>query len=106
MRVVDEDVLKEIARRIVEGIHPEKIILFGSRAWGIPDEWSDVDLFVIVDHSDDPSYERARRVYSFLHGVGIPVDVIVRTREEVESSREVVTSLTRAALDRGRTLYG
>jgi len=106
MRTVDENVLKEITRRIVEGIHPEKIILFGSRAWGEPDEWSDVDLFVIVNHSKERSYERARKVYSCLRGIGVPIDVIVQTRDEVERRRKVVTSLTKAVLDQGKVLYG
>jgi len=96
MKAANEELQKEITRRIVEGIHPEKIILFGSRTWGSPDEWSDVDLFVIVDRSEEPSYERARRVYLYLHGVGVPIDVIVKTRKEMKSASKVLTSFNRA----------
>ena len=46
-RVVFEQKLKEITDKIVKEYQPEKIILFGSWAWGEPHEWSDVDLFII-----------------------------------------------------------
>lgn len=106
MRTVDEELLNGITARIVESIHPEKIILFGSHAWGKPDETSDVDLLVIVSHSDEPSYRRATRIYSCLHGIGVPLDVIVQTHDEVELYSKVITSLTRTALERGKILYG
>ena len=41
------DVLEPYLRVIVEKIHPERIILFGSQAYGQPTEHSDVDLLVI-----------------------------------------------------------
>ena len=39
--------LKEITDKIVKEYKPEKIILFDSYAWGKPQEWSDIDLFVV-----------------------------------------------------------
>lgn len=47
------DRLKPFVRAIVERTHPERIILFGSYAYGEPDEHSDVDLLVI--RKDIPS---------------------------------------------------
>ena len=41
---VTPDLLEEITRRIAERFHPERIILFGSHAWGSPQPDSDVDL--------------------------------------------------------------
>jgi len=46
-----EELLDEIVRRLVEGANPEKIILFGSQAYGEPDEDSDIDLIVIETRS-------------------------------------------------------
>lgn len=106
MKQVTVELLNEITRRIVERVHPERIILFGSRAWGVPTESSDVDLFVILPHSEEPSYRRARTIYQCLRGIGAPIDVIVQTHEEVERSKSVRTSLARNVLDRGRVLYG
>jgi predicted nucleotidyltransferase len=48
----------EIVRRIVETIHPKKILLFGSRARGDARPESDIDLLVIAD-STEPRYRRS-----------------------------------------------
>ncbi len=53
---VSDELLEEVRRRIVKAIRPEKIILFGSHAWGRPEEGSDIDLFVVVPPSDQPPY--------------------------------------------------
>lgn len=106
MKKITPQLLDEITRRIAEAVAPEKIILFGSRAWGEPGEYSDIDLFIIVSHSEEPSYRRARKIYKCLRGIGVPVDVIVQTHNEVERSKRVATSLARVVLEKGRVLYG
>ena len=103
---VTDVLLKTIADRIGAEIHPEKIFLFGSHAWGNPQESSDIDLFVVVADSDQPSYRRARRAYRCLRGIGLPVEIVVQTRAEVERSKNVVTSLARKVLEHGRIIYG
>ena len=45
--MVTEEALAAIVHRIVAVLHPEKIILFGSYAYGRPSDDSDVDLLVI-----------------------------------------------------------
>ena len=106
MAIVTDEVISSIAGRVVEAIHPEKIILFGSRAWGKPGEASDIDLFVVVANSDLPSYRRAVPVYRALRGIGFSVDVVVQTHEEVEQSRNVRSSLTWRVMEEGRVVYG
>lgn len=61
MQSTTEDILSEVIRRLVEEFDPEKIILFGSRAWGNPGPDSDYDLFVIVNESREHAIRRARR---------------------------------------------
>ncbi|HLA47812.1 MAG TPA: nucleotidyltransferase domain-containing protein [Nitrospinota bacterium] len=106
MKQVTVELLNEITRRIVERMYPEKIILFGSYAWGVPEKASDIDLFIVVPHSEEPSYRRARAIYQSLRGVGVPIDVIVQTHDEVERSKGVATSLARNVLEKGKLLYG
>jgi len=48
-----EDLLQTATERLVAEFQPEEIYLFGSRAWGVPRSDSDVDLMVIVPHSDE-----------------------------------------------------
>jgi predicted nucleotidyltransferase len=105
-RTVDSELLAEIAKRIETALHPEQIILFGSYAWGQPNDDSDVDLFVIVPESDEPPHRRARAIYRSLRGIGVPVDAVVLTRDEVERSRHVRSSLAAKVLAEGRVLHG
>lgn len=106
MNPITQDVIDTITHRIVQAVQPKKVILFGSYAWGDPNVDSDVDLFVIVASSDEPGYRRARSVYAALRGVRVPIDLIVKTQEEVRQSASVVTSLTKKVLEQGKVLYG
>jgi predicted nucleotidyltransferase len=100
------NLLTQIVRRLVESLHPEQIILFGSHAYGEPNEDSDVDLFVIVSESDQPRYRRSREAYRALRGISIPTDVIVMTREEVKRKVNVRSSLISRVIHDGKILYG
>ncbi len=64
---------------IVEGLSPEKIILFGSYATGQADKDSDIDLLIIANSNQD-RLERIWQVYKLLRGKReTPMDIIVLT---------------------------
>jgi predicted nucleotidyltransferase len=97
----------EAARdRLVDALHPERIILFGSHVWGSPTADSDLDFLVIVGESDLPPHKRAQVAYRSLMGLGVPCDVLVQTHAETERLRQVATSLTRRVLEQGRVVHG
>ena len=106
MKTIANELLAEMTRRLVTEFQPEQIILFGSHAWGTPNEDSDVDLLVIVSHSDEKPAQRAMRGYRCLNGLNVPKDVLVKTRAEVERFRHVYASLECEILERGKVLYG
>lgn len=72
-------VIRRYARRIAEQFHPERIILFGSRAWGTPHEDSDVDLMVIMQARNDVA--QALRIRSALP-LPFLTDILIRTPAE------------------------
>jgi predicted nucleotidyltransferase len=98
--------LVPVLERLVEEFHPQKIILFGSHAWGTPRPDSDWDLMVIVESSDAAPTRRAARAYRCLRGLRIPVEIIVSTRQEIDRYRSVPASLTARILKEGQVLYG
>lgn len=98
--------IQEITRRLVAEFAPEQIILFGSHAWGHPDQNSDLDLLVVVSESDQPAPRRAARAYRCLREVPVPLDILVKTRQEVERTRHVPASLIHNVLEGGQVLYG
>jgi predicted nucleotidyltransferase len=100
-----ERLLAEIVRRIKEGMQPTRIILFGSHAYGRPDQDSDFDLMIIVPHSHLPQHRRAQSAYACVGAVGAAKDLLVLTEEEFEHQSRVVTSLARLVRDQGKVLY-
>src|SRR6266566_7047476 len=79
---IDETVLREIVRRLVEAVDPDRIVLFGSRARGDARPDSDLDLLIVKD-SDEPRHRRAIPAYTALAGLGIPTDIVWRTSAEI-----------------------
>jgi predicted nucleotidyltransferase len=97
---VAETLAPAIARLIRE-VNPEKIILFGSYAYGEPTTDSDVDLLVIVKARAGESYrERYLRVALALTPRWFPADIIVHTPEEIEE-RLPHSFLLREILEKG-----
>ncbi|WP_369018047.1 nucleotidyltransferase domain-containing protein [Thermatribacter velox] len=105
MKHLSSELLEEIVKRLVENLHPEKIILFGSHAYGNPVETSDIDLLVVVSESNEPRYRRARKAYGCLWGLTAPVEVVVVTEEELKEMLQVSASLGYQAIHRGKILY-
>ena len=105
MKNLDETTLHAMTERLVAEFAPDQIFLFGSHAWGTPTESSDVDLYVIIPESDERPLQRARRAVACLGGMGIPKDVLVRTRAEADKYRHVYASLECQIFEKGRVLY-
>jgi predicted nucleotidyltransferase len=102
--LINEDLIHEIVRRIVAGVDPDKVILFGSYAYGQPDEDSDLDLLVIKE-MDIPRYKRGREIRKHLRGMKVPIDIIVYTWDEIEEFKGVKTSFIAQIVKEGKTLY-
>src|SRR5438093_7590688 len=73
--------IRRFARRIAERFQPEKIILFGSYAYGTPHEESDVDLLVIMP-TRNAIAESVRICRAFQRPFSL--DLIVRTPKQIE----------------------
>lgn len=101
-----QTILQEMTRRLVAEFQPCQIYLFGSYAWGKPNEDSDVDLFVIVPDSDESSRERGLRARTCLRDLRIAKDVLVKTQAEVDWASRVYASLESEILEHGVKLYG
>ena len=92
-----------VAQRIGAEFRPEKVILFGSHAYGTPSEDSDVDLLVIMEHSGSgvaQAIEIVRQVRS-----RIPVDLVVRTPREMRQRLQWNDFFLKEVVKRGEVLY-
>lgn len=105
-RTEAEGQLQAIAETIVREFQPEKIILFGSWAWGAPGPDSDVDFF-IVKESRERRVERERTLRKRLYGRRFPpMDLLIYTPSEVERRLFLEDPFVTQILAKGRVLYG
>jgi len=101
-----EQLLLNITNRLVKEFKPENIFLFGSHVWGNPHADSDLDLLVIITRSDLSPSKRSSSAYRCLRDILYPLDILVKTRKEIEKFSQVPISLEHQILHRGRCLYG
>jgi predicted nucleotidyltransferase len=96
--------IRRFARQIAEQFHPERIILFGSYAYGRPHNESDVDLLVIMPAHDVIAQEIR---------IGLALDrpfshdIIVRTPKQIERGlrEDDCDWFLREVLEKGKVLY-
>jgi len=95
-------VIRAFARQVGERFQPDKIILFGSYAYGTPHEDSDVDVLVIMPARNqiDQSVKIALACEACF-----PLDIIVRTPKNMQWRLEEGDSFLREIVSRGKVLY-
>jgi predicted nucleotidyltransferase len=101
---VTRRLLHNMVQRIVVRFQPEKIILFGSYAYGKPHADSDVDLLVIMESDEEPA-QRAIRVVPVARVPGVPMDMLVRTPAEIANRLALGDHFIKEILTKGRVLY-
>jgi len=103
---LDQSEIQEIVHRIVAAYSPQRIILFGSYAYGTPDEESDLDLFIIKESNERP-LDRWMRVKRLVRDRYRPVAVspLVYTPQEVQERLEMGDFFVQEILERGVVLY-
>ena len=101
---VTPQLLEEMTRRVVEGFDPDKVILFGSHAWGSPRPDSDVDLFVVMQSDLRPA-QRSAQVHMACRPRFLPMDVIVRTPAELAHRLDIGDPFVRRIMKEGKVLY-
>jgi predicted nucleotidyltransferase len=99
-----EQSLPQAIDRIVRELRPEKIILFGSYAYGDPTPDSDVDLLVIME-TGLPKRQRSWEVARLLIPRPFPVDILVRTPEEIQHAFAAGDFFIQEIVSKGKVLY-
>ena len=99
-----ETIVDTMVDRIVAGFQPLRILLFGSRARGTDNRWSDVDLLVVMEEVADKR-RAAVEMGRALSDLPVSKDIIVTTPEEIARRGHLVGSVLRAALREGKVVY-
>jgi uncharacterized protein len=95
-------VIRRYARAIAEEFRPDRIILFGSYAYGTPHEDSDVDLLVVMPTRNQ--HDQSVRIRWRL-AAPFPLDLIVRTPQQMAWRLDEGESFVAEIVSRGKVLY-
>ena len=100
----DQRLLHELVRRIVDAVHPLRIILFGSAARGEMGPDSDLDTLVIMPDGSHRG-ETTQEIYRHLWGLGFAKDIVVITEGDLRQYAANPSLVIKEALETGKELY-
>ncbi len=101
--MVDQKHIDELTERIAREFHPERIILFGSYAYGQPGPYSDVDLLVVLPF-EGTGFRKSLEILNRIDP-DFSVDLLARRPDDTARRYSEGDPLIREALDRGRIMY-
>jgi len=104
MTIQTNDYINEIRERLTTNLSPEKIILFGSYASGIPDKNSDVDMLIITNRIL-PQKGRSIIAEKLMSGIQIPTDFLIYTSAEVEKLKTIKSHIIYEIIRKGKVIY-
>lgn len=98
------ELLSDLVRRVVETVHPQRILLFGSAARGQMGPHSDLDVLVVMP---DGVHRRrtAQALYRSLSGLGIAKDIVVATEGDLRLYGDNPGMVLLPALAEGMEIY-
>ena len=96
--------IRAVADKIARRFQPEQIVLFGSYAYGTPRPESDVDLLIIMD-SPLRSRQQRLEISRALSPRPFPLDIVVRTPEEIKDRLALGDPFVREITTRGKVVY-
>ena len=103
----DKNIIDKIINLILQVIVPDKIILFGSQARGEARPDSDYDILVVL-LSNENELQVGKKIYRNMVNLNEPVgvDIIVKSPEGLERSKNLFVSVVKEALQEGIVVYG
>jgi predicted nucleotidyltransferase len=101
--MIEMERIRELTGQIAREFQSERIILFGSYAYGIPTEDSDVDLLVVLPF-EGTAFRKSLEILNRVNP-RFPVDLLARRPDDTHRRYIEGDPLIREALDRGKTLY-
>lgn len=110
MNTTQSEIITRIKNRLMQ-IHPHRVILFGSHAWGTPDEESDIDLVVVLEDETVPSTfsEKMKNVLKVRKCVAdinreVSLDLLVYSKPEWRKFIETGSYFSREISEKGQEL--
>ncbi len=101
---INDELIKEIVKRITKIAKPDRILLFGSAAKGEMNQDSDIDLLVLEPAPKNTLKERIR-LRSALIGLGYPFDIFVMQTDKYEKTKTIIGGMAYPVNKNGWAIY-
>lgn len=102
---VTPEIIEEVKKRLVKTYNPLEIYLFGSYAWGVPTQDSDLDLLIVVKQIPQEGHAFHVNGYRALRDLMVAKDLVLYTKEVFEKHAHDVTTLCYKVKKEGRLIY-
>ena len=96
--------IESLVQKIVEAVHPLKIILFGSYTRDKAGPESNIDVLVVMPEGVH-CQRTAQLLYRQIRGLGVPFDILVATPRVLEKHKDNIGLIYRTVLKQGREIY-
>src|SRR5262249_49649894 len=97
---ISPEAIRDLCDRILAEFHPDKVVLFGSYAYGTPRPDSDVDLLVIMPFAAHPTYKAIEILDRVDPSFGI--DLLARTPQQVAERLALGDFFMREIMTKGK----
>ena len=102
--MINRTQIRKYARTIGREFRPERVVMFGSYAYGKPTEDSDVDVLVVMNHKKPRNIDQAIEIDLRLDR-SFPMDLIVRRPAEVRRRLALGDTFLKTIIEEGQVLY-
>lgn len=103
--MVTQEQIQNLVNEIAESYQPEKIYLFGSYANGVPNDDSDIDLFIVKDTDKNRTDRTVQLLSQIKNYPTVGCDFIIYTPMEFEQSSQSFLNIGNEAVKTGKLLY-
>jgi predicted nucleotidyltransferase len=100
----DPQILEQLVQRIVEAVHPLRIILFGSAVRGEMTADSDLDVLVVMPEGVH-CLHTAQYLHQQIDNIACPIDILVATAPDLDKHKDNIGLIYRKVLQEGREIY-
>lgn len=104
--MITEQSIEEVKKILVSIYNPLEIYLFGSYAWGTPNDKSDIDIAVIINEYSKDRHQMLVDGYRALYDFNFSQDLLIFSKKEFDKFSKDRTRLSFKIKNRGKKIYG
>lgn len=103
--MINQEIIEEVKKRLIAVYQPKEIYLFGSYAWGTPQEDSDLDILVVIKAYENDRYNDLVKGHRALAGLKISKDLLLYSQQEFSEAASDVSTLCYKIKKKGKKIY-